>query len=405
MSQQTKVARIVANLAHGFDPSAIEDALLESRLPMSQKVVAIAVLRHWSRKSPRPTAGTRRLAKLASCRIETVQGAIRALVNAGIIGVEGGSLRQRQARCYDLSPMPSALRALLLADPPTGSDTEATPDRRNGSDAVVALIPGSDQRAEASDPVEAGDLIRSGAGSDPLEGSKGSLLKKAPKEGCGGTSTVSVDLGADKEDEPDPWGLSGTGSGDGKTIRRQATAKTRNRRAPDLPSQIPEDWQPSKESVEAVAELVRATPGRIMACVAEFRIYWSERGSRKGKRGWDQAFRNRVVALAERGQIDLGPDPARPKPGPRPEPPPVRREPPPPPLAPPPRRPPMPEPSGEEREAAKAKLKALLPFGKAKPSADALPPRSRRELLAGLAALDAEPDDDEPAQDAVGGAL
>lgn len=79
---------------------------------------------------------------------------------------------------------------------------------------------------------------------------------------------------------------------------------------------------------------------------------------------------------------------SQPKPGPRPEPPPPRREPPP------------ARPIGEIPVLRRGGPLAAL---RHQPEA-AAPARSRSELLAGLAALDAEPEGDEPAQDAAGGA-
>lgn len=128
----------------------------------------------------------------------------------------------------------------------------------------------------------------------------------------------------------------------------------------------------------ALAELVQVEPDRIRRAVPEFRLYWlglaeSKRG-RKGSKGWAAAFRNRIVMLAERGQLDFGPRaPARPAaPAKRPEPPP-------------------PPPRPREIPAPRRPGAALAPFRR--PDEPPAPVRSRSELLAGLAALEAE---DEP---------
>lgn len=223
------------------------------------------------------------------------------------------------------------------------------------------------------------------------------------------------------DDEPDPWGLAPPKPAEdgkekaGKDPPQGRTGATPEPK-PNLASQIRivfEHWQRVRK--HPAAKLDKTRGGKIKArlsegfsveqlCQAIDGVAKSEWhcGDNPSGTNYDDV----VHILRDAPQVEkfMALGAKRTKPGPRPEPPPPRREPPPPPLVPPPRRPPMAEPSAEEREAAKARLKALLPFGKAGPSADTLPPRSRRELHAGLAALEAEADKDEPALGAVGGA-
>lgn len=203
----------------------------------------------------------------------------------------------------------------------------------------------------------------SGSGSSPLLSASSEDRKVDPRVGVlGGVA----DRGIRQERPSDPWGL--------------APPEPKPSKGPkplDLPKPISETWEPDERQVAALAELVQVEPDRIRRAVPEFRLYWlsvaETRRGRKGAKGWAAAFRNRVVMLAERGQLDFGPRaPARPAaPAKRPEPPPVppRGE------IPPPRRVGAPP----------------APFRR--PDEPPAPVRSRSELLAGLAALEAE---DEP---------
>lgn len=86
------------------------------------------------------------------------------------------------------------------------------------------------------------------------------------------------------------------------------------RRAPEVPVQMPADWKPSDALAAALAEKYQTTPERIQSCVAEFRFYWTDgkgAGTRRGAKGWGATFSNRIKAMAERGELYVGPQNAR----------------------------------------------------------------------------------------------
>lgn len=90
----------------------------------------------------------------------------------------------------------------------------------------------------------------------------------------------------------------------------------RTRRRPEVPIEMPVDWRPSDSLTLALAQKYETSSDRISACVAEFRVYWTEgkgSGTRRGPKRWASTFSNRIKSMAERGELYLGPSTARPR--------------------------------------------------------------------------------------------
>ena len=93
-------------------------------------------------------------------------------------------------------------------------------------------------------------------------------------------------------------------SGPAANLGELATSDTKKRR------RIPDDWQPSAETIRWAAEKHGVDAE---ACVEEFRTHWLGEGAVKAR--WDQTFRNRILKLLELGKAPmLPPDDYTPQP-------------------------------------------------------------------------------------------
>lgn len=162
----TKRERLLARLRESsFDPQAVSDAVLESPLHGREKLVALALLSHWSRRNPIVEVGTRRLAALATCRLQAAQDALRGLARQGLVTT---TTAPGCVTKYSLAAMPAALAAILSDPPPESQVTR----RRNH--------PGDPPSESPGDPVSGGKVIPDPPRGDPPSESKGS--KKAPRK-------------------------------------------------------------------------------------------------------------------------------------------------------------------------------------------------------------------------------
>src|SRR5262245_60512692 len=79
-----------------FDLLDAQRAVFASSLSAHEKLVAMALLAHWSAKSPAPFPSIRRLAKMASLCERTTRKAVRALELAGAITANHRPGRSKQ---------------------------------------------------------------------------------------------------------------------------------------------------------------------------------------------------------------------------------------------------------------------------------------------------------------------
>lgn len=84
--------------------------------------------------------------------------------------------------------------------------------------------------------------------------------------------------------------------------------RTRKREIPEV---MPSDWEPTTGLIEALATKFQTTPDRIRDCIPEFRNYWTQGkgcAKRRGPSGWETTFSKRISAIAERGELYIGPE-------------------------------------------------------------------------------------------------
>lgn len=80
-------------------------------------------------------------------------------------------------------------------------------------------------------------------------------------------------------------------------------------RTPEKPVELPPDWQPTTEQIQALATRFGATERDVARQVRDFRWYWREgkgTGKRRGPKGWELTFAKRIAALATSGELFAG---------------------------------------------------------------------------------------------------
>jgi hypothetical protein len=179
-----KWTRLVPYLERGkWNTVHVLDAVMESSLSGSQKLVLLALVTHVSKREPQPSPGMRRLSAMCALHPETVGQNVDSLERIGLIRVV--DRRHRRAHVYDLAGLMKA----LLSVPPK----ETASDRNGDTDAN----PKTDRNKDTGPPDRAGtDLTGSAGESDRIRGGnltgsktpKGS--EKGPIEGtiCASTS-------------------------------------------------------------------------------------------------------------------------------------------------------------------------------------------------------------------------
>lgn len=168
-----------------WDDLKMHDAILESSLGHSEKLVTLAIVSHRSNDRPFPSPGVRRLAALTSQKTDTVLATIARLEQRGLIRVER---HHRQAHSYDLSPLMTA----LLAVPPIGTAGV----RKEGTGAVPPI-------GTVSEPSVAEGCPDPGGQGVPIQGVRVSQKRepKEPMEGTNGRNQIARRVRADAPDQ------------------------------------------------------------------------------------------------------------------------------------------------------------------------------------------------------------
>lgn len=168
-------------MAEKFDLLAAQRAVFRSGLGRIEKLVALALLDHWSLKSTEPFPSVARLARLTSCTRRTVMRALRDLELAGAIQVHR---RTGQSSTYDISP---------LATLP-----EAAPDRcQDCTGDTIAPVSGLPPTGDRNSPPPVSGLPPK----EPIEGTKG----RNPSSAARATGKARTHSKAKKgQEEPNP---------------------------------------------------------------------------------------------------------------------------------------------------------------------------------------------------------
>jgi hypothetical protein len=152
------------------------DAIMESSLSGSQKLILLALVAHRSKRQPRPSPGMRRLSAMCSLHHETVGQNVDALERASLLRIDR---RHRQAHLYDLD----GLMLGLLACPPASIGADRIQDTP------------ADRIEDTAGPVDVTQELTGSAGrADRIRGVKltGSKTPKGQLRDKEGTNSAST---------------------------------------------------------------------------------------------------------------------------------------------------------------------------------------------------------------------
>lgn len=169
----TKRERLGRRLKAGWDEIMVRDAVLESNLSGTEKLVLLAIVSHADKRriaGAERGLGVRRIALLASVNKDTPTAVVRRLEQQGLLRVLDDA-RPRHAPRFDLSELPSVLLR-MLSEPKGQSVSE-----QRGQQEPDATTDDCPRKPDEAVPANRSEVSEQRGAKEPLkERSEGTIL-------------------------------------------------------------------------------------------------------------------------------------------------------------------------------------------------------------------------------------